>query len=341
MMKGLVDKDGVLFSNNREINLTIFKSSQVGIYSENAKGLIKSLMEAVDAGCKVPSKLTEIILMRDTLPRLHQYVLFQMEQTYGKYFQGTYLEVMRNATQVWFFSPIMLEQARKIYGIHHGFFVPLFLTVSNNSPQYQCEKISSVIIRPGMYNVYLNGKYFLVNVERNHVLRIQDIGSQKDHAVMQRTIHNIMSDFEILFFGEIEGSYENQRERLCDRLMMQGFRILCVQRTIGAELEHLVCRAKVVVVDSYHPNASLPVHRIDPLIMAERVVLAKRSYDPYLDMLYSDTIEFTTSKDLERNLRFILKNYKKYQTQMKKKKSDFVMLANSVTPLCYALSQLP
>lgn len=334
--------DGVSTETTVAVNLTIYSSSSVGIYSENAKGLMKSLVKAVSAGCGNPSVPTEIILMRDSMPNLKQYILFQMEQTYGRYFTDEYVELMKGAVQVWFFSPIMLEQVRERYGIDKGFYVPLFLTVDTENPQYQCSERQREDITPGTYQLYFNGTYAIVGVQERNTLKIQGISStsQRGPNEMKDTILQMFYQFDVLYFGEISGSYQNQREGLCNRLMARGFKIMCVQRTIGAALEYLVCRAKVVVVDSFHLNASLSTHRIDPLILAEKIVLAKQSHDPYLDMVYSPSIEFTDDIDLDRTLSLILREYGKYQRQMTQKKINFVNSMSSLTPLCYALNHL-
>lgn len=334
---------GIVSVSPHDINLTIHGSSRVGIYSENSKSLMKSLVKAVNKGCRIPSMQIEIILMRDSMPHLKQYILFQMEQTYGMYINDQYLELMRNAVQVWFFSPIMLEQAREKFAINRGFYVPLFLTVDAENPQYQCYKRKSRYISPGIYQLYFNKTYVTATVQDENTLTINSIPSlrPKDLAEMEQKVLNAITNFDILFFGEIQGSHQNQRESLCNNLVARGFKLVCVQRTVGAPLEHLVCRAKVIVVDSYHPNGSLSAHRIDPLILSEKVVLAKHSYDPYLDMVYSPAIEFTNDADLYRKVSLILRDYDEYQRQMVKKKINFVNHMNSLNPLCYALSHLP
>jgi hypothetical protein len=90
-------------------------------------------------------------------------------------------------------------------------------------------------------------------------------------------------------FGALESSFGNQREELCDSLLLTGHAVLCLEGVFGELLNYLVCVSKIVVINHYYENSALETHRIDSLLQAKKVVVATSSPSA-LDGYYSHII---------------------------------------------------
>ena len=310
-------------------------------FNFNVIGLEKTIRKATELGCWKPVDDLQILFTAGAQPKRRKYVQFQMEQVFGKFFRQSYLSKLKNAAQVWFFSPVMIEQVRSLVDLQSAFYVPLFLSYDSDNPPYTCPIKRNQDSWRGSLQILFQKKY--INIEMLHEGRNKRIfigGEDASSHYMGKEIENLMDSFEVLYFGSLRGSYLNQRENMCNWLPNTGIRLLCAQGIHGIVLEYFVCKAKVILVDSYYPNASLGTHRVDPLIIAGKIIVAHHSNDPFLDLLYNDVVHFVTNKTVYAVLKKVLGDYENVLKEQRQKARRFVTAMRDITPLCYALSKL-
>jgi hypothetical protein len=147
---------------------------------------------------------------------------------------------------------------------------------------------------------------------------------------------------DVLMFGALQGSFANQREQLCDSLLLTGHAVLCVAGVFGELLNYLVCVSKIIVVNHYYQNSALETHRIDGLLQAKKVVVATSSHSA-LDGYYSHVTPVVNPGLVVPSVKEILLDYDNWivSTNHYKKIAYFLQeMTTNIDPLCYAISQL-
>lgn len=148
---------------------------------------------------------------------------------------------------------------------------------------------------------------------------------------------------DVLTFGKLQGSYLNNRERVCDGLIEKGHLVACVEDVFNQVLNHFVCMAKMVVVNHYFKTSALETHRIDPLLQVGKVVVAVASPNPVIDRYYAPYFPIVSVKDIVSTTDHILKHYEvwTHEQHYHERMGGFVQsIANNVDPLCLALSHI-
>jgi glycosyltransferase involved in cell wall biosynthesis len=147
---------------------------------------------------------------------------------------------------------------------------------------------------------------------------------------------------DVLMFGALEGSFANQREELCDSLLLTGHAVLCLQGVFGELLNYLVCVSRIIVVNHFYRNSALETHRIDSLLQAKKVVVATSSHSA-LDGYYSHVTPVVNQGSIVPLVKEILLDYDGWiiSTNHLKKVEHFLQkMTSNIDPLCYAISQL-
>jgi glycosyltransferase involved in cell wall biosynthesis len=147
---------------------------------------------------------------------------------------------------------------------------------------------------------------------------------------------------DVLMFGALNGSFANQREELCDSLLLTGHEVLCLTSVFGELLNYLVCVSKIVVVNHFYENSALETHRIDSLLQAKKVVVATSSPSA-LDSYYSHGTLVVKPGKVVPSVEKILLNYDKWiasHNHLKKVDHFLQRMTTNIDPLCYAISQL-
>ena len=145
------------------------------------------------------------------------------------------------------------------------------------------------------------------------------------------------SSFDVLSFGLLSNSYNNQREMICDQLSSNGINALCIQGVFRKLLNHLVCISKVIVVTHYFKDSALETHRIDPLLKANKAVIATTSSSSAIEYFYANTVRIVSQNEILSQTKKILTDMLtvSYQPQ------NFVeMMSSTFDPLCFALANL-
>ena len=92
----------------------------------------------------------------------------------------------------------------------------------------------------------------------------------------------------------------------------------------------------------YYSQSSLATHRIDPLILSEKIVVSFHSSDVELDQVYAPLVHFTSETDLVHNLHKVIESYHDYSTRMSSGwvKRYIARTLMDLTPLCSALNSV-
>ncbi len=83
---------------------------------------------------------------------------------------------------------------------------------------------------------------------------------------------------KVLFFGAIQKSDSERRFHLCDVMTREVNDFLCFEGVFGAQLNHLIEKAVIIVLERYYEVSSLESHRIDPLLLQGKVIVSTRSF---------------------------------------------------------------
>jgi len=323
----------------------LFSESSSPYFSKNIQGLRASLQKAFLEGC-VPASVTRknplhIIFDARTAPLTQKYIQVQLEQLVSSFFNQQYISKLANAEQVWEFSPRNIDILEK-HLPQRPFYLPTAALLNPQEPQFSCSDPQEL---DTIFKFYEKGFYLEGRMVGNklHILsqrpsRVQRIKAKS--AVVTGT-RRLFNPPDILFYGQIEGSHQNSREKTCDMLRSAGLDLMCLQDVFGAQLEYFICHAKVVLSNQFYDGASLGTHRIDPLLLAKKIVVAISSSDPALDASNNDTVVFTKTENLASTLRQILKKWIVYS----RAGSFFAQRmhqqwANATRHLCLALQQL-
>jgi hypothetical protein len=156
----------------------------------------------------------------------------------------------------------------------------------------------------------------------------------------------------VLMYGKIEGVAGNRRQLLCDRLHThvsggvgagaRGHPVVCLHGVFGKQLEHFVCRAKIVVVEHSFDRSFLETHRIDPLLQAGKIIVVSPSFDLFLQDMYRKVLLVTPRVDMVRQVQYVLgrPNIGHLSHRQKRGLNFMHQQSNTVDPLCYALRNL-
>ena len=206
--------------------------------------------------------------------------------------------------------------------------------IDASSPPFQCQADPWTPERyRGSFEIYEKGRYITCSFpEPSATLSVTDA------SICESAFSG---NFSVLMYGLLRNSYKNNRELVCDQLSNAGVRVLCVQGVFGKQLEQFVCRASIIVVVHYYENSPLETHRIDPLLLANKIVVSTPSSDPVLDEIYSQHVYFVSpqaiptvvvrlsNNDLGRNIKRL-------------SNGEFMgdLSSSSLSPLCFALRNL-
>jgi glycosyltransferase involved in cell wall biosynthesis len=147
---------------------------------------------------------------------------------------------------------------------------------------------------------------------------------------------------DVFMFGALEGSFGNQREELCDSLLLTGHGVLCLEAVFEELLNYLVCISKIIVINHYYENSALETHRIDSLLQAKKVVVAASSSSA-LDGYYSRAMPVVNHGSIVPLVNEILLDYDRWiasHNHLKKVEHFLQKMTANIDPLCYAISQL-
>jgi hypothetical protein len=172
-----------------------------------------------------------------------------------------------------------------------------------------------------------------------------------DSTECSRAYHGSVA---ILLFGELNGSHQRQRQRLCDAMhrdisgmSMDAWggstngkpNVLCMGG-FGNVLERFVCRAHIVVVEHYYAHSALETHRIDPLLLAKKLVFVTPSADPELEKIYSPWLVIAPRDDIVQQLAHLLGSDEERHRLARRKYKAYQQHPVSLDPLCFALNSL-
>jgi hypothetical protein len=135
-------------------------------------------------------------------------------------------------------------------------------------------------------------------------------------------------------------SYDNNREKMCDRLHAGGVRALCAHSLFGPLLAFYVCNARIVVLEHYYNNASLETHRVDTLLLLGKVVVSTPSGDAELDRAYQDFVLFSQPEDIADSVQRVLTEWALFDKYQRARQAHFTRWVRNIDPLCYALRSL-
>jgi len=99
---------------------------------------------------------------------------------------------------------------------------------------------------------------------------------------------------DVLLFGTLN----SRREEIGRLLRNKGLNVVFKRFTSLEEQESYICSAKVVVNVHYYPEASLEVHRVNPLLARGKCVVSEMGSDPELDDMYKSAVVFASYQDL-------------------------------------------
>lgn len=317
----------------------IFSVDENAIFGPNIKGLNESLKCAVSQGCLRSSLASiEIIFTAKLQPSVNTsssaaYIQYQMEQLTSPFFSQSYVAKLRNAMQVWYFSPTMLGKVEQQYGLDNGFYIPHLLTRAKTADY---RDIKNSRISSGKFTLFWQKLYYSINIQ-NGALSLLSPDSELD---VSDDIRLLVDNFDVLFFGTMRHSFKNQRERLCSGLQNSGIKILCVEAS-GRVLDWLISQAKVILVDSFYQNASLGLHRVDDLLLRRKSIVSIASKDNFLNWKYSSSVQFASYDTVARTLNYSLSNIQNMETSIDTNYYSWRSSMTDTSPLCYALQQIP
>ena len=297
------------------------------IFQENILGLQDFLKQAIMSGCGhfQPNESVHIIFTSDLAPKYDRYIQIQMEQMESPVWGEDYIKKLQDAEQVWFFSPFIQGIAKYRHKINNSFYVPLFLARPPKVNATMCKSHVELPVGSGVTVFWIDTYFQSVQIGQSFVYN--------------NNSNDIMEHFDVFYFATMKGSYQNRREQLCAKLQNAGIRILCAFG-YGQELQALLCKSKIVLVDAYYKDAALAVHRIDPLLDQEKVVIAIDSYDVFLNMQYSKVVRFATFDNVVEVVDDTLAHFPDISKRLKSNIATFIEAMSDPWPLCYAIQHL-
>ena len=251
----------------------------------------------------------------------------------------------------------MLHFSRRELYSTEGYYIPTVMALPHSNPVYNCHNYNHVqrylkhkrrmpqskkklAVFAGKFEIYRLGMYRSCTVQAdgkvvNGPVRpskdcsgsglsgsafIGGCSPQTDAAVNQDDLecHRALeNDVAVLSYGAMEGSYQRNRERICDMMHANisqltkhgvggGLNVLCITGVFGAQLRHFVCKSRMVVVEHFYATSALETHRIDPLIQAKKVVLVTPSSDKLLEDHYRPYLTIAEPAELVEKLNELL-----------------------------------
>lgn len=205
------------------------------------------------------------------------------------------------ARQVWTFSPSLFQAVRSMVAHDRIYLVPTF--------EIGFETLSLLNVEIPQFETYMEGCYYSYTYTNGTFNYLSSRSSKQKRSEHQCQPTHLTTPIDILFFGQIEGSFENRRENVCDQIHRLGHKTICAQGAFGRTLHHLLLNTKVVYIDRYYPGASLESHRLDLLWSYRILIVVVRSSDPFLNDYYQKRAIICEKEDLIRVVRKSLREW--------------------------------
>lgn len=292
------------------------------------------------------------------------FILNVMEQLGGKWLpigkrrmfkHHKYFQVMHSAVQIWHISPLVLKTVTTRYPElkNKSYYVPTRAYPA--SPQYNCTgKTDKTLTVGDSIVIFKSGQrlsctftacgHWDIPQQKRNKRKARKTNATKNNCLRRRenNVCNVLiSNVQVLHFGNME----KRREKMCQDLYDSVEGVLCVFAH-DAPLNHLVCQAKVIVVEQRLSMSALVTHRIDPLLHIGKVVVSTYSADAELDSEYSEVVRFTQQGSVVQTVLRTLKtlsNKTVLAHTNEHVKSTFAALAqrSRYNLLCKALQNVP
>eukprot|EP00667_Euglena_gracilis_P007359 EG_transcript_7437 len=320
----------------------VLREDRSAYFASNVRVLRKRLQHAVHAGCmgsNHPPPVTTVAFEHKTKPK-GKLVQLQMEQHTSHHFTPAYLAKLQSAAQVWETtagSAVRLAARMPSLG-QQLFAMPTYLYTEVENPELQCPLASAGPLT-GLAIRYLDGCYFhwyYSNHTHQKLLEVRPSSSRPNRSCNTSTPAHPEMEADVLFYGAMEHSFDNQREKLCDDFDAAGIRILCLG-ALGPVLRRHVCRVKVVVVEHFYAAAATELHRIDALLAAGHLVV---SVPPGLEddmQAYRGLLSFTERSELAQTVTELLGRWQRKPHNRSITAKGFLQLTADFRPLCHAM----
>jgi hypothetical protein len=330
-------------------------------FAQNVIGIKASIAKALNEQCPGAKKAVkkvapiEVIFEATRLPTRDVFIQIQTEQLSSPAVDERYISKLRTARQVWDFSgasakalDAMLNMSSKQPHVRH---IPTMLTYAHMIGR---KRLIHELDEPGEFTTFVGHCYVTWTRHpsgRTEVKGIQNSPCGKPNlcSLTEGSVPKEMydddknKDYDVVMFGYLSCSHYNQREEICSMLEQEGFRVLCLHQVFGRILGQFINRSKIVLNVEYHRDSSLATHRIDPLVIDERVVVSLASWDLEQNQLYAPLIHFSTADRLVEDIRAILKSHDGHPKNNNSKLSVRQHLKDTLldlTPLCAALESV-
>jgi glycosyltransferase involved in cell wall biosynthesis len=365
-------------SVSKPTNLNFVFTEGDSVFHRNyVKGLQASLNTTLQRRCLTGDQAyfdppIHIIFGTNTVPISPYYIQVHVEQLNVHHYNDNYKEKLSNAVQIWEFSYNEREGVVRLPNVETDvYFVPTILMLDNSTLVYHCPSVNpaqsikffskkkNIIANP--FKVYRFGQYHTCSYNRQeHVWKLiksepstcyahgRPNGYCWNSSIPVKAVNSgsfcseiVRRDvpIDVLMFGAMELSFGNQREQLCDSLMLTGNAALCVQSAFRELLNYLVCVSKIIVINHYYENSALETHRIDSLLQAKKVVVATSSPSA-LDGYYSRGTPVVKPEEVVPVVQKILANYDHALAHFYHTERFLQQMTTNFDPLCYAITQL-
>lgn len=325
----------------------VFTEERSRYFQDNIDSFKVNLKYALEKGCLPTAQSERIHVAFDARARSASpvYIQVQLEQSKSPFFNDQYFKKLASVAQVWDFSHQQAVDFKAMFS--HAFFMPTTTYLSAEKPIFACEEDYLVEDREYGFNYYKDGHYmtcFMKNGLVNVTMVRRSVSKRPPEETPFPPPYKVGDTFQfdipdILYYGQMERSSDNLRERTCDAVAAAGMKVMCVQNLFGPLLRHTVCRTKVVLVNQYYPDAQLGTHRIDPLLLAGTKVVAMQSADRVLDAEYAPAVTFATWNTLITVVKRALEEQS--EGEVERVRAYMANRVSNLGPLCHALVSLP
>lgn len=351
----------MVFNTSRTLQYTVpdppSKKFYVQQFSHNVLGMRQSLQSAELQGCypNFAANSTVVISIFFLSYALHAktYIFNVVEQVGSKWLMPKalksghahqYLQVMRNAIQLWYMSKYTLQKTIERYPElgRKSYYVP---TRAYATPIFNCG-VGEITPIPGAVallhklNQSYRCTYSSVCGQWLPFAKKKFHGRKRSELCTQgKSPCDDLPNLQVIHYGSIDKA----RAELCRDMYNTIKGAACVSHTFGSSLNYLVCRAKVVVIEHRFALSALVTHRIDPLLIAGKLVVSTHSADKDMDEEYSHLITFSEKAELIRTILHVLQNASlvaNAKNQIPSKFQAMIRLARA-NYLCNALRNVP
>lgn len=341
--------------NKLEYPTFVFSEEHNIFFNRNIRGLQHSLSRAIDRGClghwRYGRVNISIIFTANHPVNVPYYIQVQLEQQGTHHFSLPYIQKLQRASQIWEFVPTAPHSNKRMF---HSttYFIPTLLMLDTHvytcSPQLSGKSITS--LADTSFEIFEQGFYRTCILSNGHIENGPIRKSPHCLSCREEDVHSdtfscknlLASNPDVIMFGKLEGSYNNNREKLCWDMRARNLSSLCFQAIFGEALNYFVCQSQIVVVERYFRNSALETHRIDPLLQAGKIVISAPAFSAVLDSLYSPVV-FAPRNSLIETIADVSRDIDEWKitTDYNARLGVFMTSKrNNIDPLCHALRNL-